>query len=174
MSRHVFAEVKGSMKVQTCSKHKIAKTASMVPVATSVLPQHAPTSTGIPFMPSLIAGLRGNTRESSGMVAGIYIIHKSSSGMRRRESRRESRGSKSCLDLPSKPMHWNHVLCLSAPASTSLLMSIAISLIGKGSVDSLGVEAATEKNNRECVVGCLDIVDHVVMRACNRKMAPTT
>ena len=75
------------------------------------------------------------------MVAGIYIIHKSSSGMRRRESR----GSKSCLDLPSKPMHWNHVLCLSAPASTSLLMSIAISLIGKGSVDSLGVEAATEK-----------------------------
>ena len=64
--------------------------------------------------------------------------------MRRRESRRESRGSKSCLDLPN-PMHWNHVLCLSAPASTSLLMSIAISLIGKGSVDSLGVEAATEK-----------------------------
>jgi hypothetical protein len=53
-------------------------------------------------------------------------------------------------------------------------MSIAISLGGKGSVDSLGVEAATEEIIANCVVGCLDIVDHVVMRACNRKMAPTT
>ena len=111
-------------------------------------------------------GIPGKQRDGSGHLE-IILGHETT-----RVAARVARLK--ILSRPSKPMHWNHVLCLSAPASTSLLMSIAISLIGKGSVDSLGVEAATEKNNRECVVGFLDIVDHVVMRACNRKMAPTT